>query len=83
MEDNMSDNDNLVQTQVDEETNVNDSNDNDAYNDYSEGGWIQWFCQLEGNEFFVEIDEEFIMNGSNLVGISKQVNNFRYNIRDK
>lgn len=21
----------------------------------SDGGWIQWFCDLEGHEFFVEV----------------------------
>jgi hypothetical protein len=78
MEDNNSNNENMIQTQVDEETNVNDSDDNGAYNDISDGGWIQWFCQLEGSEFFVEIDEEFFRSRSNLFGIGKKVNNFRY-----
>jgi casein kinase II subunit beta len=77
MEDNMSDNENMLQTQVDEETNVNDSDDGDAYNDVSDGGWIQWFCQLEGNEFFVEIDEEFLRNRWNLYGINKIVKNYK------
>jgi casein kinase II subunit beta len=78
MEDNLSDNENMLQTQVDEETNVNDSDDNEAYNDISEGGWIQWFCQLDGNEFFVEIDEEFIRNRWNIYGINKLVKNYKY-----
>ena len=77
MEDNTSDNENMLQTQVDEETNVNDSDDNDVYNDVSDGGWIQWFCQLEGNEFFVEIDEEFLRNRWNLYGINKIVKNYK------
>ncbi len=77
MEDNLSDNENMLQTQVDEETNVNDSDDNEAYNDVSDGGWIQWFCQFEGNEFFVEIDEEFIRNRSNLYDINKIVKNYK------
>lgn len=77
MEDNASDNENLMQTQVDEETNVNDSDDNDVYNDVSDGGWIQWFCGTEGNEFFVEIDEEFLRNRTNLYGISKCVKNYK------
>jgi casein kinase II subunit beta len=77
MEDNNSDNENMLQTQVDEETNVNDSDDNDVYNDVSDGGWIQWFCQLEGNEFFVEIDEEFLRNRWNLYGINKIVKNYK------
>ena len=76
MEDNLSD-DNMIQTQVDEETNVNDSDDNEVYNDLSEGGWIQWFCQLEGNEFFVEIDEEYLRNRSNLYGIPQQMKNYK------
>jgi casein kinase II subunit beta len=77
MDDNISDNDNLIQTQVDEETNVNDSDDNEICNDLSEGGWIQWFCQLEGNEFFVEIDEEYLRNRSNLYGIPQQIKNYK------
>lgn len=76
-EDNQSDNDNLVQTQVDEETNVNDSDDNEVYSDLSDGGWIQWFCQMEGNEFFVEIDEEFLRNKWNIYGINKIVKNYK------
>ena len=78
MLDNLSDNDNMLQTQVDDETNVNDSDDNEVYNDISDGGWIQWFCQLEGNEFFVEIDEDYIRNQSNLIGISKIIKNYKY-----
>ena len=54
-----------------QEISQNDSDDNPAYNCYSDGGWIQWFCQLEGNEFFVEIDEEYLQNLSNIVGLTK------------
>lgn len=35
----------------------------------TEGGWVQWFCSLEGNDFFVEVDEEFIKDQSNLYGL--------------
>ncbi len=34
--------------------------------DYS---WINWFCDLEGHEFFCEIDEEFINDSFNLFGL--------------
>jgi hypothetical protein len=77
MDDNLSDNDNMIQTQVDEETNVNDSDDKDIYNDMSEGGWIQWFCSIDGNEYFAEIDEEFILNRWNLFGINKVLKNYK------
>lgn len=75
--DEMSDNDNLIQTQVDDETNVNDSDDAQLYNDLSDGNWIQWFCQLEGNEFFVEIDGDFFEDSVNLFGLSKINKNYR------
>ena len=25
-----------------------------------QNGWIKWFCQLEGHEFLVEVDNDFI-----------------------
>jgi len=68
------DNENLSQ---EEEVKENDSDDNEAYNDISDGGWIQWFCQLDGNEFLVEIDEDFIRNKFNLFGITNMFKNYR------
>ncbi len=59
-----------------EYVNNNDSNFN--YSDISEGGWISWFCQLEGNEFLVEIDEDFISNSANLFGLSTQKRDYKY-----
>ncbi len=32
-------------------------------------GWIQWFCALEGHEFLVDIDEEFIRDPFNIYGL--------------
>ena len=32
-------------------------------------GWIKWFCGLEGHEFLVEIDEDFIRDQFNLYGL--------------
>ena len=48
--------------------------DNDSESDHrfpyiEDNSWIHWFCKLEGNEFFVEIDEDFIKNKINLIGI--------------
>jgi hypothetical protein len=31
--------------------------------------WIPWFCSLKGNEFFTQIDAEFIQDAFNLTGI--------------
>ncbi len=47
----------------------NDSGSDKRFPDINDGGWIQWFCQLSGNEYFVEIDEDFLKNKINLIGI--------------
>ena len=60
-----------------EEENSNGSDDKNKFNDFSDGGIISSFCQLEGNEFFVEISEEFLENKFNLYGIPKHFSNFR------
>ena len=36
-------------------------------------GWIQWFCSLEGHEFMVELDEEFIRDPFNLHGLQTSI----------
>lgn len=32
-------------------------------------GWINWFCALEGHEFLVDLDEEFIRDPFNIYGL--------------
>lgn len=41
--------------------------------DGQESTWIEWFCRLKGNEFFVEIDEDYIQDDFNLTGLSQIV----------
>ena len=38
-----------------------------------ETSWITWFCRLKGNEFFCEVDENWIQDDFNLCNISQHV----------
>ncbi len=58
--------------------------DNDSSNDHvevdepTEGGWVQWFCSLEGNDFFVEVEEDFIRDQFNLYGIKHKLDHAKF-----
>ena len=55
-----------VQAQQD---NADSSSEHVEVEEATEGGWIQWFCSLEGNDFLCEVEEEFIREPFNLYGI--------------
>eukprot|EP00756_Hemistasia_phaeocysticola_P038515 Hpha_TRINITY_DN16764_c0_g1::TRINITY_DN16764_c0_g1_i1::g.78079::m.78079/K03115/CSNK2B; casein kinase II subunit beta len=40
--------------------------------------WIQWFCSLQGNDYFVEVDERYIEDNFNLTGLSAIVPFYDY-----
>ena len=42
------------------------NSDDDGEGEYS---WINWFCDLEGHEFFFEIDEDYLTDNFNLYGL--------------
>ena len=39
----------------------------------SSDGWINWFCEIEGHEFFVEVDESYIQDNFNLWGLKSRI----------
>lgn len=52
--------------------------DMDYEDSESSGGWISWFCNLEGHEFFCEIDEEYIKDSFNLYGLKQLIPKYEY-----
>ena len=53
-----------------EQSSDEDSNNDKRFPVEEEKGWIHWFCKLRGNEYFVEVDDNFIKNEENLNGIN-------------
>lgn len=38
--------------------------------------WVAWFLSLKGNEFFCDVDEEYIIDRFNLTGLNVEVQHF-------
>ncbi|EPY39954.1 casein kinase II subunit beta [Angomonas deanei] len=55
----------------------NRNNDSDPNNEEFIS-WINWFCELKGNEFFCVVDREFIADEFNLTGLSSMVSFYHY-----
>ena len=41
-----------------------------------EKGWISWFCNLENNHFFCEVDLHFMADPINLYGLKEMFDHF-------
>ena len=44
--------------------------------DYAANTWIAWFLSTKGNEYFCEVDEEYILDRFNLTGLNAEVQHY-------
>lgn len=50
------------------------------YSAYSEDMWVDWFLGTKGNEYFCDIDTEFITDRFNLTGLNTEVDHIQQSI---
>jgi len=62
----------------DDELDSDMSNSSELTASEDESTWINWFCNLKGNNFFCKIDEDYIQDDFNLTGLNALVPYYEY-----
>ncbi|XP_024029731.1 casein kinase II subunit beta-1 [Morus notabilis] len=52
--------------------------DRDDEDEDEEVSWVTWLCNQKGNEFFCQVDDGYLLDDSNLSGLSSQVPCYDY-----
>lgn len=48
----------------------------DASSDFAANSWVTWFLSTKGNEYFCEVDQEYILDRFNLTGLNAEVQHY-------
>ncbi|KAK0202903.1 casein kinase II, regulatory subunit [Desarmillaria ectypa] len=66
----------MLHRAVEEISTGSDSDYSSSARPKSSAQWISWFLSSKGNEYFCEVDEDFILDRFNLTGLNNEIVNY-------